>query len=193
MAVGAGRGRMVRQMLTESLLISLLGGAAGLALAYAVRNGIPRLLSNAWLPPAFAARFDWRIFFFAVSISLATGLIFGLAPAWAATCVRVSSALKDSASKRLPTAARAGRQNAGGAAGGTLDVAGGGSGTVHADADGPGTREARIPAGQICSLSISFRRRRAIPTLQPRRFSCNWKKSWPAFPEWSRKRWCRTR
>ena len=97
MAMGAGRWRVVRQMLTESLLISLLGGAAGLALAYAVRNGIPRLLSNAWLPPAFAARFDWRISFFAVSISLATGLIFGLAPAWAATRVDVSSGLKDAA------------------------------------------------------------------------------------------------
>jgi predicted permease len=97
MAVGAGRGRVVRQMLTESLLISAMGGAAGLALAYAVRNGIPRLLSNAWTPPAFAARFDWRIFFFAVSISLATGLIFGLAPTWSATRVDVSSGLKDAA------------------------------------------------------------------------------------------------
>jgi predicted permease len=97
MAMGARRGRVVRQMLTESLLISAMGGAAGLALAYAVRNGFPRLLSNAWLPPAFAARFDWRIFFFAVSISLVTGLVFGLAPAWGATRVDVSSGLKDAA------------------------------------------------------------------------------------------------
>ena len=64
------------------------GGGAGLALAYAVRNGIPRMLANWWLPPAFSARFDWRIFFFAAGISLVTGLIFGLAPAWAATRVR---------------------------------------------------------------------------------------------------------
>jgi len=97
MAMGAGRGRVVRQMLTESLMLSLMGGAAGLALAYAVRNGVPRLLSNAWLPPAFAARFDWRIFGFAALISLLTGLVFGLAPAWTATRVEVSSGLKDSA------------------------------------------------------------------------------------------------
>jgi predicted permease len=97
MAMGAGRMRVVRQMLTENLMISVMGGAAGLALAYAVRDGIPRLLSNAWLPPAFAARFDWRIFGFAVAISLVTGLVFGLAPAWAATRVEVSSGLKDSA------------------------------------------------------------------------------------------------
>ena len=96
MAMGAGRGRVVRQMLTESLMLSAMGGVAGLALAYAVRNGVPRLLSNAWLPPAFAARFDWRIFGFAAGISLLTGLVFGLAPAWAATRVEVSSGLKDS-------------------------------------------------------------------------------------------------
>jgi len=97
MAMGAGRWRVVRQMLTESLMLSLLGGAAGLALAYAGRNGVPRLLTNAWLPPAFAARFDWRIFGFAAGISLVTGLVFGLAPAWAATRVDVSSSLKDAA------------------------------------------------------------------------------------------------
>jgi len=97
MAMGAGRWRVVRQMLTESLMLSLLGGAAGLTLAYAVRNGIPRLLSNAWLPPAFSARFDWRILGFAIGISVLTGLVFGLAPAWAATRVEVSSGLKDSA------------------------------------------------------------------------------------------------
>ena len=97
MAMGAGRWRVVRQMLNESLMLSVLGGAAGLALAFAVRNGIPRLLSNAWLPPAFSANFDWRIFGFAVGISVLTGLVFGLAPAWAATRVDVSSGLKDAA------------------------------------------------------------------------------------------------
>jgi len=97
MAMGAGRWRVVRQMLTESLLISAIGGGTGLGLAYAVRNGIPKLLSRAWTPPAFSATFDWRIFGFAVAISLATGLVFGLAPAWVATRVDVSSGLKDSA------------------------------------------------------------------------------------------------
>jgi predicted permease len=97
LAMGAGRTRIVRQMLTESLMLSLLGGAAGLALAYGVRNAIPRLLSSAWRPPAFSAHFDWRIFGFAVGISLLTGLVFGLAPAWEATRVQVSSGLKDAA------------------------------------------------------------------------------------------------
>jgi predicted permease len=97
LALGAGRVRILRQMLTESLMLSLLGGLAGLGLAYAVRNEIPRLMSRAWLPPAFTASFDWRIFGFAAGVSLLTGLIFGLAPAWESTRVQVSSGLKESA------------------------------------------------------------------------------------------------
>jgi predicted permease len=95
LALGAGRSRILRQMLTESLLLSLLGGLAGLALAWAVRNAIPRLMSQGWNPPAFSARFSWQIFAFAAAISIVTGLIFGLAPAWQATRVQVSSGLKD--------------------------------------------------------------------------------------------------
>jgi predicted permease len=97
LALGAGRWRILRQMMTESLLLSLLGGVAGLGLAYGVRNTIPRMVSNAWGPPAFSPRFDWRIFGFAAVISIVTGLIFGLAPAWQATRVQVSSSLKEAA------------------------------------------------------------------------------------------------
>jgi predicted permease len=97
LAIGAGRWRIVRQMMTESLMLSLLGGVTGLLLAYAVRNAIPRMMSSSWAPAAFSARFDWRIFGFAAGISIVTGLIFGLAPAWEATRVQVSSGLKDSA------------------------------------------------------------------------------------------------
>lgn len=96
LALGAGRGRILRQMMTESLLLSLTGGAAGLLLAWAVRQAIPRLLSNAWAPPAFSATFSWPIFLFAVVVSIVTGILFGLAPAWQATRVQVSSSLKDS-------------------------------------------------------------------------------------------------
>lgn len=96
LALGAGRGRILRQMMTESLLLSSVGGAAGLLLAWAVRNGIPRLLSDGWTPPAFTAKFSWPIFAFAAATSVLTGLIFGLAPAWQATRTEVSSGLKDS-------------------------------------------------------------------------------------------------
>jgi predicted permease len=96
LAMGAGRSRILRQVMTESLLLSLLGGVAGLLLAFAVRNVIPRLLSNAWTPPAFTARFSWPIFTFAAAISILTGLIFGLFPAWHSTRVQVNSSMRDS-------------------------------------------------------------------------------------------------
>jgi len=94
-ALGAGRGRILRQMMTESLLLAGIGGLAGLGLAFGLRNAIPRMAANAWNPPAFSARFSWPIFLFAAAISLLTGVIFGLAPAWQATRVQASSGLKD--------------------------------------------------------------------------------------------------
>lgn len=96
LALGASRGRILRQTMTESLLLSLMGGAGGLLLAWTVRDAIPRLLSNGWTPPAFSAKFSWPIFAFAAAISIMTGIIFGLAPAWQSTRVQISMTLKDS-------------------------------------------------------------------------------------------------
>jgi predicted permease len=96
LALGASRGRILRQMMTESLLLSLMGGACGLLLAWMMRNAIPRLMSDSWAPPAFSAKFSWPIFAFAVTLSILTGIVFGLAPAWQATRLQVTSSLKDS-------------------------------------------------------------------------------------------------
>ena len=89
LALGAGLGRIVRQMMVESLLLSLTGGTCGLVLAWMVRNSIPKLLSNGWAPPAFSAIFSWPIFAFAAAVSILTGIVFGLTPAWQATRVRL--------------------------------------------------------------------------------------------------------
>ncbi|HEY1808529.1 MAG TPA: ABC transporter permease [Acidobacteriaceae bacterium] len=97
LAMGAGRRRILRQVLTESLLLSAMGGAAGLLLAYGARNFIPRLLADPWGPPAFNATFDWGIFAFTAAVSIVTGVVFGMAPAWQATRVNVSAALKEAA------------------------------------------------------------------------------------------------
>jgi len=97
LALGAGRARIVRQMFTESLLLSIVGGAVGLFIGYAGRNFLPRLLSSSWQPPVMNGKFDWRIFGFTAAISIFTGLLFGLAPAWQATRTQVSSGLKDNA------------------------------------------------------------------------------------------------
>jgi len=98
LALGASRSRVLRQVLAESLLLSSLGGIAGFALGYIGRNIIPHLLSSAWRPAPFNARFDLRISAFTASVSILTGILFGLAPAWQATRTDVNTALKDAAS-----------------------------------------------------------------------------------------------
>ena len=97
LALGASRSRILRQVLVESLLLSLLGGAAGLLFGYFTRTAIPRLLSNSWEPTTLTVRFDWRVFAFTAAISIITGLLFGVAPAWQATRTQVNSGLKDNA------------------------------------------------------------------------------------------------
>jgi predicted permease len=97
LALGAGRARIVRQLLTESLMLAVLGGLAGSVLSYLGRNGLPKLLTNSWEQSSFETPFDWKVFGFTASVTLATGLLFGLAPAWMAMRAEVNSTLKDSA------------------------------------------------------------------------------------------------
>jgi predicted permease len=96
LALGAGRGRVLRQLLTESLLLAGIGGAGGLLLGYLGRNAIPRLMSNGWRS-TFDVPMDWEVFAFAAAVTLLTGLIFGLAPAWLTARTEVSSSLKENA------------------------------------------------------------------------------------------------
>jgi len=97
LALGAGRGRVLRQLLTESLLLAGIGGAAGVFLGYLGRNVIPRLMANAWDQDQLNVSMDWGVFAFATGVTLLTGLVFGLAPAWLAARSEVSSSLKESA------------------------------------------------------------------------------------------------
>jgi predicted permease len=79
-ALGAGRGRIVRQLLTESVVLSLVGGAAGLALAAAA---VPLVRRTGSVVVSLLAdmRVDWRVLGFALAACVATGVLFGLAPA----------------------------------------------------------------------------------------------------------------
>ena len=97
LALGAGRGRVLRQLLTESLLLAGIGGAGGLLLGYLGRNAIPKLMANAWERNDLNVPMDWGVFAFAAGVTLLTGLLFGLAPAGLAARAEVSSSLKESA------------------------------------------------------------------------------------------------
>jgi putative ABC transport system permease protein len=97
-AIGAGRGRMIRQLLTESALLSLAGGALGLLLGY---GGIRVLLriNTAGLPmvgeDGATVTMDWRVMGFALLISLGTGIVFGLFPALEGSRADLNAVLKE--------------------------------------------------------------------------------------------------
>jgi len=79
-ALGAGAGRLIRQLLTESVLLALIAGLFGLLLAY-WGTWILAKLAPAALPGAGETTLDWRVLAFTLGVSIATGLVFGLAPA----------------------------------------------------------------------------------------------------------------
>lgn len=97
MALGAGRARVLRQVLTESLLLSMLGGAAGFALGYLGRNLIPGLLATPWEQNPFRSPFDWRVFAFTAAVAVVAGLLFGIAPALRASGKQSGAELKETA------------------------------------------------------------------------------------------------
>ncbi len=81
LAIGAGRARLLRQLLTESLLLAILGGAAGLAMAMACMQFLSSIRMPTDFPISLVVPMDTRVLFFCAVPSLASGLIFGLAPA----------------------------------------------------------------------------------------------------------------
>jgi putative ABC transport system permease protein len=93
-AMGAGRRRLIRQMLTESLVLAAAGGALGVALAYFAITPI-QTLSAGSIPRAADIALDARVLGFAFLLSVATGVLFGLAPAWQASRAGLGAVLKE--------------------------------------------------------------------------------------------------
>src|SRR5262245_6035209 len=96
LALGASRFRLIRQLLTESLLLACLGGALGLALAWWGNSFLLALVASGRTPVSLNVTLDARVFAFTAAASLLACVLFGLAPAWRATAVDLTPALKDS-------------------------------------------------------------------------------------------------
>ena len=92
-ALGADRPRLIRQLLTESVVLSMLGGALGLALGAAILQVAPSIIPEGLLPPAVTLTFDLRVVAFCAGAALLVGLLFGLAPALQATALQSAQAL----------------------------------------------------------------------------------------------------
>jgi putative ABC transport system permease protein len=92
-ALGADRPRILRQLMTESLVLAALGGVAGLALGAALLQAAPALLPEGALPPALRLAFDLRVLAFCAAATLGAGVLFGSAPAWQASLFPPAQAL----------------------------------------------------------------------------------------------------
>ena len=92
-ALGAGRRRIIRQLLTESLVLSVIGGGLGLAIGATILRAAPGLIPQGLLPGAVTLAFDLRVVGFCAAAALTIGLLFGLAPAWQATTISTVAAM----------------------------------------------------------------------------------------------------
>jgi predicted permease len=110
LALGAGRARIVRQLLTESVMLSLLGGAVGILFAYwGAQTIVSFVSSNQARPLGFATGVDLRVLGFTLAISLLTGIFFGLAPTFRGARVDLTPSLKEGEGSSTRSAHRRGK------------------------------------------------------------------------------------
>ncbi len=96
LAMGASRGRVIRQLLVESLLLAAMGALLGVALAFALTRAFAAFLQSPDHPTFFVLSFDWRVLAFTAALAILTCLLFGLAPALRSTHIAPSLAMRSS-------------------------------------------------------------------------------------------------
>ncbi len=106
LSIGAGKARLIRQFLTESLVLSGLGAMAGVAVAVIASRALVLLISDPEQPLQLSTAFDWRVLLFTLSVTIITGILFGLAPAIRGTRVDLIQSLKESSRSATETARR---------------------------------------------------------------------------------------
>jgi predicted permease len=111
LGVGASRFRLIRQMTSEGILLSLLGGVAGLGLAFGLSVLNAQVPQPAGAPVATDVTMDWRAGVFAFAAAIVCGIGFSLAPALQATRTEVAPALKEGSAMQLPGYRRFGLRN----------------------------------------------------------------------------------
>jgi predicted permease len=109
LALGAGRARIIRQLLTESVLLAVAGGALSALVALWGVDAISGLLSQGSRPFPFIVSPDWRVLVFTAALTFASGILFGLTPALCSSRVDLTPSLKESASS-LGAAAHTGHR-----------------------------------------------------------------------------------
>ncbi len=110
-ALGAGRVRLIRQLLTESLLLAAIGGAAGILFAEAALH-LVKIFGPANIPRLHDVALEPRVFFFAIAITMLAGILFGLAPALASSRQNLVESLKESGQRSASGGAHAKLRNA---------------------------------------------------------------------------------
>ncbi|HLW75759.1 MAG TPA: ABC transporter permease, partial [Bryobacteraceae bacterium] len=95
LALGAGRSRIISQLLVESLLLAMVGGGVGILLAVWMDHSLVAFMPSGDTPIVVSTAPDWRILLFTLGVSLLTGLIFGLIPALQSTRPQLAGTLKD--------------------------------------------------------------------------------------------------
>jgi putative ABC transport system permease protein len=108
MAIGAGRGRLIRQLLTESLLLSSMGAVLGVLFADWASRMLVRFLDTSNSTVVLDLSIDVRVLVFTMGVAVGTGILFGLAPAWQGTHVDPHSAIKANARGVVDSQARFG-------------------------------------------------------------------------------------